>query len=88
MGHTWGTCRANAFNEERLSKRPKNENKNTYSMIVSIDKIDIIDDPMANLVAINDAPRETGTYPIECHINIESTIADHHMNIISFSAEL
>jgi hypothetical protein len=79
MGLTWGTCRANAFNEERLSKRPKKEDKNTDntdSMIASIDQM-----------AINDAPSETGTYSSECYINIEATIADHYMNIISFSAE-
>ena len=76
MGHTWGTCRTNAFNEERLSKRPKKEDKNTDSMIASIDQM-----------AINDAPGETGTYSSECYINIEATIADHYMNIISFSAE-
>jgi hypothetical protein len=47
MGHTWGTCRANAFNEERLAKRPKRENKNTNSMIASVAQMAINDAPSA-----------------------------------------
>ena len=87
MGHTWGKCRANAYNEERTSKRPKKGDDKTDSMAVTVEEVDIIADSLADLSAINDDPSDIGTYSVECYVNVAAIIADHHMNTVSFSAE-
>jgi hypothetical protein len=88
MGHTWGNCRANAFNEERQSKCPKTGDKTSNSMIVHLYNIGLHDEVMTQCVAINDSPCETDTYMLECYVTNEATtIADHYMNNISFTAE-
>lgn len=60
MGHTWGKCRSNAYNDERTSKRPKKGDNKVDSMAVTIEEVDIADVSMADLSAINDAPSEIG----------------------------
>jgi hypothetical protein len=87
MGHTWGKCRSNVFNEERMTKRPKKGDNKVDSMAVTVDKVYIITNSLADLPAINDAYGDIGTYSVECYVNVAAIIADHHMNTISFSAD-
>ena len=90
MNHTWGQCRANAYNSNRDAKRPRFDNaskKGSTETNVAETSSKQDNNMEAAVAAVNDLDNidmDAGTF--ECHFMVESSGISHHLDSLSFSA--